>query len=241
MTSSLELNSNHCKIFYGEYKDFREQLDYTYFTNVTKERQLFQDNLIRNYLKGYQSYKQPWILFTWGTYGSGKTHTLKTFDKSMFDLQNFFHIDPDKVKNDLPEAKQFSLENKVTACGRLHKESVMICMLLEYIALDKKIAIIVDGSLKDGEWYKQHFKKVGEMDYKIAIIKVVADLDVIQKRCEQRGKDTERIIDKNLVLKVYKETLSSFQILKDLADIVVEVENNDFPKISSIKLNNCER
>ena len=69
---------NHCSndmAFYGPYAKIRAQLDYSYHRNYTKERQLFQDKLIKKFsgsiirdAKGYIGTRptEPWCVFTAG-------------------------------------------------------------------------------------------------------------------------------------------------------------------------------
>lgn len=238
MSSTNEIHRLGKLDFRFKYSEFRKLIDYNYFFNPTLERQELQDKIIESYLENHSSYDNKWIIYTSGTYGSGKGHTLKFFDGSILNLKDFIIIDPDKIKNDLPECKLFSLENKNTASSRLHKESILISLIIEYIAIERGYAIIVDGSLKDFEWYTNHFKEIKLKNYNIAILKVNAHLETIKNRCVLRGEETGRIISEDLVIKIHKETEKSFDILKELSDLTIEIDNEHEPTIKSIKFNN---
>lgn len=61
--------------FFGKYQELRASLDYTYHQNYTKERQLFQDEIIKKYSSSIvwdadgfigSIPEKPWCVFTAG-------------------------------------------------------------------------------------------------------------------------------------------------------------------------------
>lgn len=91
--------------FAVSFKHAREQLDYSFHCNYTLERQqLVQDPIIAALTSCGTSASQPWVVFTAGVMGSGKSHTLATLHKfGIFNLSCFVRIDPDEVRQLLPE------------------------------------------------------------------------------------------------------------------------------------------
>src|ERR1700744_2123522 len=159
-TEILYENKNKTE-FFGKYQDIRQKMDYNYFKNYTKERQLFQDTIIDSYFVNIKSRNNCWIMFTCGCFGSGKSHVIDYFNNLGFVNRNeYIYIDPDQIKHKLPETKTYINNNPVHASTMLHMESTFISLLIEYIALHNSYPIIIDGSLHNHKWYQEHFKYI---------------------------------------------------------------------------------
>ena len=101
--------------FYGPFKSIRSSLDYTYHGNYIKSRQLFQDRIVEKLLDGTviedsngngvcKTPTEPWIVFTAGVMGAGKSHTIKQLSsRGLFPLQSYVVIDPDDIRQHFPE------------------------------------------------------------------------------------------------------------------------------------------
>ena len=229
--------------FFGSYCEARRLMDYTYFKNYTQERQLFQDTIISKYFlnKDILDKKQckPWIIFMCGCYGAGKTHTLKHLNtKNILPTDNFVYIDPDKIKDVLPETKSL-IEECPNDVGRLlHKEATFIALLIEYIALTSNYYIIVDGSLYNHEWYAEHFNEIKEKyHYKIGIIYVNASLENMLTRCHKRNIETGRIISDDMIIFIHKKISVAVDVLDKYADMFLTIDNNGSISIKSIRFN----
>jgi predicted ABC-type ATPase len=232
-------NNSSLPIFFGQYIEFRKSLDYTYFDVYSEERQKFQDIIINRHLEGKKSYTHPWLISLCGPFGVGKSHLLKTFKILNIQKEDAVYIDPDKIKYELPEAKQFIKTDPINAGSILHKESTFIALLIQNISFQHSYIIISDGSLRNVDWYKKYFKNVRERysHYKLGIIKVNASLETILERCKKRGKETGRIISENLIKEIYYQIPQSYDILKKYMDINIEINNeneNGNPIITSI-------
>jgi hypothetical protein len=86
VTKSSE--ENHCsdnRKFYGQFAHIRKTLDYSYHSNYTFERQVFQDAIINELLHEAvitdqhgdecSTPTEPWIVFTAGAMGAGKVRS----------------------------------------------------------------------------------------------------------------------------------------------------------------------
>lgn len=64
--------------------------------------------------------------------------------------------------------------------------------IAQWAALDRSVNFIVDGTLRDSVWYSKMFRVIRERysHYKIAILRVDAKFENIQKRVEDRAKQT---------------------------------------------------
>lgn len=183
-------------------------MDYNYYKNYTKERQITQDIIIKKIINK-DSKCRPWAIFTCGTYGSGKSYCIKYLQTNYINLDDFVHIDPDMVKEELPENKKFIEEDWFTASTRLHKESAFISELAEEICRTRNIPLVVDGSLQ-----------------------------TVLQRCETRAKKTHRYIPSAVIEKIYNKVELSYELLKGQFDVDCSIYNDiaGMPIIQHFKL-----
>ena len=104
------------QIFVGKFAKLRSELDYTYHSHYTHERQLLHDRIMNAFLDtiihdGEARCNIPlenWLVFTAGTMGAGKGHTLRWLDKQdIFPLDAFVRVDPDSIRELLPEWNEY--------------------------------------------------------------------------------------------------------------------------------------
>lgn len=242
--------------FYGPYAKYRQKMDRKYFKNYKKERQHFQDELITRYINSSikvithtgpntigpnTTGTNPWIFFTCGPFGSGKSHTLKYLDKiGVINLNEYVHIDPDRIKYDLPEAKKYIESEPEMAGTLLHMESTYISLLIQYILFDMNFPMIVDGSLRNHVWNTTYINWIYKTypQYRIGIIKVETDPEIMINRCYSRSKITGRIISESLVQETYNQIQVAFPKYENLYSICIIVDNNVHPVITSFVIKN---
>jgi hypothetical protein len=208
-STSTSTSTSHEHKFYGQYKQIRSGLDYSYHSNYIPSRQLLQDEIIHYILtknncchfrtttkeeeeltsssavasnpsskssNGSNTQKEgqnqpskqspPWIIFTAGAMGAGKSYTIKQLhSKNRFPLHKFITIDPDEIRHLLPEyqyyIKQTSNSTMMEYAGvYTKKESGYISEILVQIALMNGCNVLMDGSLRDYKWYIQHFESL---------------------------------------------------------------------------------
>lgn len=134
LISSEENNATDEMTFFGQFSHIRKTLDYTYHSNYTFERQHLQDRIITEMLD--EAYildadgkigtvpTEPWIVFTAGAMGCGKSHTMQTLvDRQRFPLGSFVTVDPDEIRRLLPEYHMYINENPELA-GELTRKEV---------------------------------------------------------------------------------------------------------------------
>lgn len=186
--------------FHGKFQSIRGSLDYTYHANYTPQRQILQDQIIStllsksnanitDYTTGNSciSPKNPWIVFTAGAMGSGKSYTIKqlhAYDR--FPLETFITVDPDEIRRLLPEFEKYLDFNAEMAGEHTRKEAGFLAEMLTQIALKNGRNVLVDGSLKDADWYHDYFhllkKDYEEFGLKIGILHVTAPREAVFER-----------------------------------------------------------
>jgi predicted kinase len=182
--------------FYGPFKAIRSSLDYTYHRNYIKSRQLFQDRIVEKLLEGTviedsngrgfcKTPSEPWIVFTAGVMGAGKSHTIKQLaSRGLFPLQSYVVIDPDDIRQHFPEYSLFAMSSPMHAGDLTHKEAGYVTEIVTAAALQRGHNVLVDGSLWDADWYRSYFAQLKKnyANLRIAILHVVAPREAVFAR-----------------------------------------------------------
>jgi len=236
-------------LFYGKYSHLRRELDFNYHGSYSQKRTLIQDKIIDTFLGKLdigelfffanlkmtpEETKKPRLIFSGGVMGAGKSHTLKWMhENKQINLDEFLWVDPDKIKELIPEYDTFKKEDPFTAGSRLHHESGYIQEILVLLALKNGWNIIVDGSLKDHVWYSWYFGIIRSHypNYKLEIIYVVANVDIIWKRINCRAAETGRYIPPSVFQDNLEQVPKSIDVLRKLVDKIMSFVNNNTPKL----------
>jgi len=212
--------------FYGPYAHLRKTLDYTYHKNYRKDRQMLQDAIITDTLDAARvidcsgqvctTPTEPFLVFTAGAMGAGKSHTLNFLnERGNFPLAAFVLIDPDEVRQTLPEFSLYVSKDALNAGSMTRKEAGYVVEILTLAALQSGKNVLVDTSLRDHEWYKEYFSRIRK-DYpnvKLAILHIVAPEKAVFERAELRGKLTGRVVPKETLEMALKQVPKSVEIL----------------------------
>ena len=192
--------------------------------------------------------QSPWIVFTAGVYGAGKSHTIHRLQElgCFPPRSSFVGVDPDEIRRRLPE---FSLYHSDRAGALTQKEAGMIAELLTDIALSSGKNVVVDGSLRDAAWHEGYFRSLrsrfgggsgnadsesesgntnknkDQSDLRIGILYVTAPTDEIYQRVEQRGASTGRAVPPEFLERSMREVPEAIERLKPLSDFFLHVHN----------------
>lgn len=187
--------------FFGPFSHIRETLDYEYHAPYTRERQSLQDAIVTDMLSAAvikdqngdvcSTPTEPWIVFTAGAMGAGKSYTMnKLVEEGRFPLMAFVTVDPDEIRRHLPEFHLYVKETPELAGELTRKEAGYIAEILTLAGLQAGKNVLVDGSLRDSEWYKEYFERLRRdfPNLRIAIIHVTAPRDAVFQRSAVRPK-----------------------------------------------------
>lgn len=219
------------KHFTGVNKDIRPLLDYTYHKKYDENRVLLQDRIIEELSsKGQQQHDLllPWVIFTAGAMGAGKGYVLEFMDKEgCLPLSQFVIVDPDQVRQTLPEWQGYVDKDPQTAAIKTQKEAGHIAEILGYKALRERWNVIFDGSLRDVEWYKVYFQKLRQSfpGIRLMILHIKAEREAVLKRAEDRGKATGRMVPMELLESSMRQVPQSVHTLAPFVDVAIRVNN----------------
>ena len=211
------------------YAMIRNLIDQAYHGVYTVDRQSVQDALIAQVLdKSSVKHLRPWIVFTAGAMGSGKSHTMSWLsEQGIFPLSNIVQIDPDLFRAALPEFEGYCRRDPLTAGGFTRQETGMCCEIAQEAAMRMRKHIWVDGSLRDGEWYLSLFKAIRAKHpmYRIAIFHVSTDADCARARALERAKSTGRHVPESELTNSLERVPIAVKLLSPHADFVVKIDN----------------
>jgi hypothetical protein len=231
------------QFFVGEFADIRKTRDYSYHNNFTEERQLWQDDVIRNVVIRTERQARPWILFTCGPMGAGKSFALSWMSQhGFFPLENIVHIDPDRFKTIMPEWAGYIKTDPASAGSHTHRESSFMVEIAQECALRRSQHIWVDGSLRDGKWYAQVFEDLRFRfpQYRIAIFYVHASEAAVRKRIAMRAETTGRAIPESLIKASLESPDHSLAILTPKSDFVARISTElPIPALEAFEYVDC--
>jgi predicted kinase len=227
----------------SKFRPFRQKLDRSYHCTYSLERQAVQDAILDSLLQDTKIVDAvsgrectvphtPWIVFTAGVYGAGKTHTIKKLhERGQFPLDSFVAVDPDEIRRRLPEFSVYVTKTPERAGELTRKEAGMMAEILTNFALEQGMNVLVDGSLKDAVWYENYFQKLrhGHPLLKIGIIHVKAPLEAILERIRQRGKETGRVVPMDALKRSIVQVPIAVEQLRHSVDFFLEIDNPQEP------------
>ena len=236
-------------VFVGKYASQRSKLDYSYHKHYIPERQLFHDQLIDGFDKTVvtdsitgRKCEVPldnWIVFTAGPMGAGKSRVLSyLYSKGYFPLESFVRVDPDSIRVLLPETETYIHMDATSAGRKTQKEVNYISEVLTMEALQNHKNVLVDGSLRDAQWYFQYFNTLKNTypRLKIGILHVTAKTESILERARKRGLVTGRVVPPIVIQNTIEAIPKSLALLAPLADLVCVFDNDDENPLSIVHL-----
>mmetsp|Transcript_6727 Transcript_6727/g.18774 ORF Transcript_6727/g.18774 Transcript_6727/m.18774 type:complete len:367 (+) Transcript_6727:216-1316(+) len=234
----LSYNYSNCT---SRYAPIRENLDYDYHSHYNPSRQRVQDAIIDHLLNRTtiqcsatgrscsKPHESNFIVFTAGAFGSGKTHTVRLLsDHGRFPLAGFVSVDPDEIRRHLPEFRYYVEYDAEKAGEMTRKEAGYISEVLQEAALKDGRNVLVDGSLRDHEWYALHFEDLRKLhpNVRIAILHVTAPRSAIYENVEARSRVTGRVVPRDKIEMALKTVPESVNRLGPLADFFCELWNS---------------
>lgn len=242
---SKSTEENYCSPdspFVGKYSQVRSRLDYSYHMHYSVERQEMHDKLIDQFLttivhdgeRVCECPLEPWLVFTAGCMGAGKGHTMHwLFEHDLFPLDAFVKVDPDSLRVLLPETQEYIRQNPRNAGFLTQKEVGYISEVLTMDALNLGKNVLIDGSLRNADWYKQYIATLRSQfpNLKIGIIFVTASEETILSRARRRAETTGRLVPEEVIHETLQQLPDSLSQLSPLVDSVTAFENEQKPRM----------
>ena len=138
-------------------------------------------------------------------------------------------VDADLFKPALPEWDELVERDALSAGYKTRAETGMLCEIAQEEAMRQCKHIWVDGSLRDGDWYRQVFEEIpiSHPNYAIAIFHVLASRDVTFQRAAARAALTGRHVPPEEIDDSLARVPKSVEQLTSLSRFVAAIDNSD--------------
>eukprot|EP00760_Papus_ankaliazontas_P001451 PhM_4_TR10478/c0_g1_i1/m.2220 len=234
--------------YHGPFASSRAKLDYMYHANFVRRRQQVQDDIIYSIIHNRSmdaSFKErPWLLLTAGPMGVGKNHVVDTLGaKGYLPTSSFVEVDPDKVKEMLPEIEGYRKRSPELAHTLTHAESGFIAEIAALECLNRNFNVIVHGSLRNHDWYMRYLRDTitpNYPQYRTAILYVTASPQVVMDRAKARAlRDSScRHVPVDQIMNSLHQVPVAVNALREHVHTMFVVENNAPLKLSDDCNNN---
>ncbi|MEK3881858.1 zeta toxin family protein [Paenibacillus sp. PL2-23] len=196
----------------------------------TEMRQALHRKIAAKLLRGKKSQEAPEIIFMGGGTAVGKSTVRKKYIKTYAPHGGIAVIDCDDIKEFIPEYKDLKKENVQTAADLVHKESGDIAMFALRLALDARMHIVFDATMKDADWYEGLVGSIKEEGYATIAIIVHAPLEVAIEREAVRAEKMERHVPREDIIKSHRLVRESFMVIEEFLPGMEESEVYDWTK-----------
>lgn len=202
-----------------------DKVEQDYIKNATSEdRDGLIDEILLQYINQSNAKSRPSkkiSFFIGGGSASGKS----SFRKSLIEQDpDILVIDSDELKEAIPEYYELARLKPQFAASIVHKESSSMATKLLYKAVEQKISVMFDGTLKSPEKYQRFIAMLRDAGFTVTLVIVDVPVKIALERnraryaeLKEQGK-TARLVPDDTVLQTHARIPGSFDALKDLVD-----------------------
>lgn len=156
-----------------------------------------------------KSDKQPTFIMLGGRGGSGKTKFGKNGDAKVYDKENYIVLNSDEIKKRLPEYKGYN-------SFEVHEESWDILNKALQLSREKRLNVVLDGTLSDFVSNEKLLKQFAEAGYNIEMYFMYLQREKSAERALLRFNYNNRYVPLEVLLNM-KDNEKNFDVLKKYA------------------------
>jgi predicted ABC-type ATPase len=190
----------------------------------SEERMKYRQTLVAGYLDdGNDAPKSnPPVLYLMGGGGAAGKGTVKNTLVKMGRLNTTgaVMVDPDDIKEQLPEYRKLVQMKDGRAAAIVHEESSLIAKEVVKKAYENKFNIIMDVTLGDPAKGLEQIKTAKDNGYKVVLIGVTVDPALAMDRAIERAERTGRWVPSKMLLSAHKGFSEGFERYVREADVV---------------------
>lgn len=170
-------------------------------------------NRFANSAKPVPPTKIPVAIVMMGGPASGKSSIVEGISK-----KNFVNVNPDLIKEQLPEYKQALKEGAKNASMIVHEESSDIARKVKEQAITQNKNMVIDGTGSNYGKYLDMINGLKSRGYHVKLIMPDLDVDSALKRVEERAEKKGRWVPEPFVRQAYNAIPANFLKLTQAAD-----------------------
>lgn len=202
------------------------------------ERKALHETIVSDLLRQGTASEKPFLIFTAGAPGAGKSTTVKTLQLAGYiEADKALLLDPDLIKPMIPEYEALKKISAEDAAKIVHSESSKIMDQVFEQAVSQKKNLIVDGTLRWTEYTSNLIKRLRREhpEYSsISIVSVDAGLPTALARVKARAEQMGRYVPPEYVRETAELVAGSVKTLEPIVDFVVRMRNEDWPMITQL-------
>ena len=150
-------------------------------------------------------------------------------ESGIIPLDNLVQVDPDLFKAALPEWAGYNQRDALSAGFKTRNESGLCCEVAQEAAMRMSKHVWVDGSLRDGAWYRSVFEAIRRRhpSYSIAIFHIVVREEEVFARAEKRAKAEGRHVPHSEIRDSLQRVPEAVEMLTPFCQFVATIDNSD--------------
>ena len=165
--------------------------------------------------------------------GAGKGWVMNWMSqREILPLRRIVHVDPDRFKQLMPEWVGYARRAADRAGTLCHRESGTLAELAQELAMDQRVHVWVDGSLRDFDWYARKIEnlRLRYPHYRVALFYVDADEAVVRRRVTARAaRFGERDVPEEVLAASLAAPPNTLRALTPHVDFIARIRNDDDP------------
>ncbi len=170
--------------------------------------------------------QQPVAVLTMGVPASGKSaavaHTVAGTD--------FVHVDPDRIKEYIPEYRSALAQRAKNAAHLAQTESGWLAEQLRDEAISRRMNLVFEGVGRDPEYYRDMIQWMQVNGYRVKLVMThIENVEAAVERSVERGEKTGRWVNERYIRSVAPVVPRNFMALKDEVDDVAVFNADSFP------------
>lgn len=205
----------------------------------SKKRHVLHLNIVNEFMKKASSpgkgERSIAVLIGGGT-ASGKTTVRKKIVENMLNEKNIRAciVDPDEIKDYIPEYASLKKKHPDDAARLVHKESVDISDLLVKRLIRYRKHFVYEGTMARTKKYEKLVKTLKKSRYEVYVYIVDIPLELAKHRAAERARMTGRMIPAHIIENTHRQVPITFEVIKNLVDRYYVYDNrNGFVLIAS--------
>lgn len=181
---------------------------------VEPGRMALHRDIIEKILGGHASQQHPKAMFLGGGTASGKSSLIAASPEGL--PEDAATIDPDAIKEMIPEYQQLRAAGDPRAASFAHEESSLISKLAIAQAHERKINYVLDGT-GDSEYAKLAGKvsNARNAGFEVTSKYVTADTDTAVCRAQERARATGRMIPEPVIREIHAAVTDAYRRAAD--------------------------